>query len=152
LSFETDKLPAISGLAAAAVAGNKGEDFTYLAGVWKESFIRDFMWSAYGPRKPAPFYRAPTFSWASMDSYITYTFGVGSEEDYVADASLIDFQIDNKGYNPFGEVIGGFVVLKCPVVEVTLRCNSPLLELITIFNTPYYHYLRQMNFRPGTTA
>lgn len=67
LTYPSDKLPAIAGLAT-EVASISGD--TYLAGHWRSQLLRELMWSTY-PNirllKP-PQWRAPTWSWASVDN------------------------------------------------------------------------------------
>lgn len=70
LSFESDRLDAISGLAArlSVIMG----DNDYIAGIWRSSIIECLQWRADDPlrgtlaiRQTA--YRAPTWSWASCE-------------------------------------------------------------------------------------
>jgi hypothetical protein len=81
LTDDGDKLIAISALAKllhSGVVKSKGEPPTYLAGLWKEDLLRDLTWSVVQskdhsyPRKLAPQYRAPTWSWASIDMPVQY--------------------------------------------------------------------------------
>jgi hypothetical protein len=71
LTMAGDKLPAISG-----VAREYGEAFgaTYLAGMFEEILPESLLWSVQkGTQRMRPsFYRAPTFSWAAIDSPITW--------------------------------------------------------------------------------
>jgi hypothetical protein len=80
LSYETDKLPALSGLASTFA-----ESFSqspYLGGLWRSHMPSSLLWkttlesepslySAFQPRRPMS-YRAPSWSWASVDSLISY--------------------------------------------------------------------------------
>ena len=67
LSNSNDKLPALSGLAQTY---RKATHDTYLAGLWKTSLLRDLLWYVEGIEglgwRPAQ-YRAPSWSWASID-------------------------------------------------------------------------------------
>jgi hypothetical protein len=63
LTFEFDRLPAISGLAKSLQERDFGE---YLAGLWKENLPRQLLWTASGRRTPS--YRAPTWSFASVEA------------------------------------------------------------------------------------
>lgn len=68
LSDPRDKLPAIAGLASHLARQSK---FTYLAGLWKETVKIDLIWRiAPEDRQPRPQYRAPTWSWASVDGRV----------------------------------------------------------------------------------
>ena len=66
LSRETDRLPAISALAA-FVAKETGS--TYLAGLWKDVLLTELMWysfPSYDEVRPYIEYIAPSWSWASI--------------------------------------------------------------------------------------
>ncbi|KAH9203867.1 heterokaryon incompatibility protein-domain-containing protein, partial [Leptodontidium sp. 2 PMI_412] len=81
LTKSSDKIPALSGLAAlySERAGRQ-----YMLGLWKETLIRDLLWEhspAVGEgkrsrRQPEPsipdFYRAPSWSWVSVDGRVEY--------------------------------------------------------------------------------
>lgn len=64
LTFENDRLYAISGLAQEI---QQQTHMTYIVGLWKEDFLIGLLWSIdCRGRRPAK-YRAPSFSWASLD-------------------------------------------------------------------------------------
>jgi hypothetical protein len=73
LSFGQDKLPAISGVADAVKIFKQCE---YVAGLWADdTFPLQLCWkvSGMGPNQlPKPKYRAPSWSWAAVDSPVTY--------------------------------------------------------------------------------
>lgn len=64
LSYDSDTLPALSGLAKRWLTGEAGQQ-QYLAGLWRASILNDLLW--YKPRRSKrPInYQAPTWSWAS---------------------------------------------------------------------------------------
>ncbi|KAN0076389.1 Heterokaryon incompatibility protein (HET) domain containing protein, partial [Elaphomyces granulatus] len=71
ITVPEDKLIAISGLAEEFRMSLKDKD---LFGLWKSSLLTDLMWTstpgqAHMPER-APVYRAPSWSWASMDGEI----------------------------------------------------------------------------------
>ena len=67
-------------------------------------------------------YRAPSFSWASMDTQIQ--FEARDEDETEDDAAILIDVVEAKamvaGLNPLGEVGDGWIVLCAPVVEGTL--------------------------------
>ncbi|PQE20226.1 heterokaryon incompatibility protein [Rutstroemia sp. NJR-2017a BBW] len=73
LSFGRDKLPAISGVVDAMKVFKKCE---YVAGLWADdTFPLQLCWkvsSLRSDRLPKPKYRAPSWSWAAVDSPVTY--------------------------------------------------------------------------------
>lgn len=72
LSFEGDKLPALSGVAR--IYGKNGMLGTYFCGLWQDELLRHLLWHAnreqpavqQRPKK----YRAPSWSWASIEGPI----------------------------------------------------------------------------------
>lgn len=128
LTKDFDKLPALSGLAN-LIAANTGD--TYLAGLWKSSLMTELGWSvkAFEPHHhcddpehdasmPAAHktavkypsqYRAPSWSWASIDAEIDY-IGSISKGEYLA--SLVDASVKPFGKDPFGRLASGHLILK----------------------------------------
>lgn len=70
LSYGSDKLPAISGIAQELQPLIGGD---YLAGVWSKDFRRGLLWSSQSgmPYQDVP-YRSPSWSWAVTDSKILF--------------------------------------------------------------------------------
>ncbi|EXJ55071.1 uncharacterized protein A1O5_12810 [Cladophialophora psammophila CBS 110553] len=124
LTVASDKLPAISGIAKKVQAATKS---AYLAGLWRDNLVEDLLWAS-APHLESPHiaprldgYRAPSFSWASVDTQIQ-PFEDCKDEDVelsphisIARASCTVF-----GLNPLGEVTDGFIDLCGPVAEATL--------------------------------
>ncbi|KAK3360910.1 heterokaryon incompatibility protein-domain-containing protein [Lasiosphaeria ovina] len=75
LTFSTDKLPAVAGLAALFQFGlaNAGE---YLAGLWSGYLVRCLSWEASGmeSNRASAIYRAPSWSWAACDCGVTWAW------------------------------------------------------------------------------
>lgn len=70
LTKPSDKLPAISGLArqVPAIFNTK-----YCAGLWESGVRHDLDWVVSGPSEPLDTYRAPSWSWAAVDSPVSFT-------------------------------------------------------------------------------
>ncbi|KAF2496592.1 HET-domain-containing protein [Lophium mytilinum] len=69
-TFSSDRLIALTGLA---------KQFEYLgkyyAGLWEHSLVEDMLWQRHASetqRQQLPLWRAPTWSWASIDGQVTY--------------------------------------------------------------------------------
>ncbi|KAF8852595.1 HET-domain-containing protein [Acephala macrosclerotiorum] len=109
LTREEDKLPALSGIAKAFQISTKG---TYLAGVWKQDLQQGLLWvtdyetrsilvQRVRPSRPAT-YRAPSWSWASIDGNVRFATLVEGKE---FPAQVIDYRVILSGkHNPFGAI------------------------------------------------
>lgn len=72
LTFPTDKLPAIAGIAA-MYGTIFGADCEYLAGLWETFLKSELLWSPKRSDISRPLVpRAPSWSWASVDGEITH--------------------------------------------------------------------------------
>jgi hypothetical protein len=76
VTHEKDKLPALLGLAKLYQQATKKD---YLAGLWKQTLLKDLLWKEqhliYGNKVSRGYpsqYRAPSWSWASIDGNIAY--------------------------------------------------------------------------------
>lgn len=101
LTLQEDKLPALSGMASRFHAITKDD---YLAGHWRIDLERSLFWEGLGPNafrvKP---YRAPTWSWASIDGKVsTDRF---FEPDFSAPVEMLDAWVQVEGENPSGRVV-----------------------------------------------
>ncbi|KAH9889403.1 heterokaryon incompatibility protein-domain-containing protein [Cubamyces lactineus] len=122
LSRSSDKLVACAGLA---------EDFgrllssEYLAGLWRNFLLYDLLWQVsyespghITPCRPSP-YRAPSWSWASVDGYILW--GRDHLSDAVATEPLAQIVgcsvIPQDKTLPFGRVTSGSLVLRAPMLS-----------------------------------
>ncbi|KAH8686168.1 heterokaryon incompatibility protein-domain-containing protein [Ilyonectria robusta] len=113
LTWASDKLPAMSGLARIYHEILQDE---YLAGVWKTNIVEGICWQGLDCSSPPnDEYRAPSWSWASVDGIAATGF---SGNDYLATA--IDSHVEVDGENPFGKVKNGWLRLKAPLVPLTL--------------------------------
>ncbi|KAK9779972.1 putative Heterokaryon incompatibility domain-containing protein [Seiridium cardinale] len=110
----TDRLPAMSGLAKRFATRI---DAQYLAGIWGDELIEGIAWQSLGSRKPAARdqYIAPSWSWASYGG--TAAMGIHSPYTSVADVLGWDIQLKHEAY-PFGELIGGWLRIRAPVVSL----------------------------------
>lgn len=126
LTKPSDKLPALSGIAS-KVAKSTGD--VYLAGLWKRHLQKQLLWyreqadlvTAATLDLPSE-YRAPTFSWASVEGPVLYESFLPetSQHQGAVQISVQDAQCTAPGANPFGTVSDGFVMLSGLVFETTL--------------------------------
>jgi hypothetical protein len=125
LTVTTDKLPAISGIASKV---KEATDSAYLAGLWKDNLASDLLWSSSpaGGQMCAPTtFRAPSFSWASIDGPISYYNPETEEREHFRTAiSLLSSSITLGGLNSLGAVSTGSI-------KVRGACLSALLSSST---------------------
>lgn len=119
LTFPSDKLVAISGIAS--VVGRFLND-EYFAGLWRKSLPQSLLWSPYDEEdlpnpgyeatRPAE-YRAPSWSWASVDSRITSFLcrAIASEPVY---ATVLEISTELSGPDPYGQVKSGQITIRGP--------------------------------------
>ncbi|CVL08514.1 related to tol protein [Fusarium mangiferae] len=109
LSVPADKLPAISGLAS-IFAERLGDQ--YLAGLWRSDLVVGLCWQGlkHGRRRVRE-YRAPSWSWASVDGHISLGFPLA----YNILATIMDAEVRLKGANPYGEVLEGKIEIFAPM-------------------------------------
>ncbi|KAL1592634.1 hypothetical protein SLS60_011050 [Paraconiothyrium brasiliense] len=126
MTYPSDKLPALSGVISAL---QKLTGDTCLAGIWKSWFLQGLLWRlqdpdwdlyVFFPKKPqrAIPWRAPTWSFASVEGVVLYTL-LENDPGREACAELLDCDVTPKGINPLGELINGFVKIRGPVATVS---------------------------------
>ncbi|KAK1246404.1 hypothetical protein MKX08_000206 [Trichoderma sp. CBMAI-0020] len=123
-----DKLPALSATAR-ILAKNLGGD--YLAGIWRSTLMEGLLWYVRAPlSKPRPrgdAWRAPSWSWASIDSPSGLVFvspGTkfsGSFEEKIEAAVCV-----LAGQDEFGRAASGFIRLKASLGHTfwRIRCRG----------------------------
>lgn len=120
LTRESDRLPALSGIAAAQEARSE-----YLAGIWAENLPAGLLWTidtstASLARRPVK-YRAPSWTWASIDGPIRYRDRLNTTRkdwDIVPPhtgyqvARVHSFSCTPEGLDPHGCVKAGYIDLE----------------------------------------
>lgn len=131
LSFTSDKLIAI---AAIAEEFGAAQQWDYVAGLWRQGIQTMAAWfydDSIGNRRPGPDdYRAPSWSWASVNSeqrvWMLTPLKVPFPDiiDVVAEPALETF--------PFGNAKSGYMTVQCRAVSVYLRREPDRLESLTL--------------------
>jgi serine/threonine protein kinase len=120
LSHAQDKLLALAGIAS-KIAEKTGQ--TYFAGLWAEHLLpTGLLWSRDFATIPLtrPRYRAPSWSWASIDSPVAWSKSL-PEGDVGPEAEIISCHISlSSNISPFGAVSGGYIEIKGPLKRVTV--------------------------------
>ena len=125
MSFQSDKLPALSGVVSAL---QKLTGDICLAGMWRSWFLQGLLWRlqqpdwdmyVFFPKTPqrAIPWRSPTWSFVSVEGVVIYTLLENDPGKGVC-AELLDCGITPKGVNPLGEVTKGFARIRAPVTAV----------------------------------
>ena len=156
LSYEKDKLPALSGLARQMASISND---VYHAGLWRRHIIPGLYWRmfVYEPhhwcddprhdqeihmltpptrdvaRVPTE-YRAPSWSWASVDGKVEFQ----PLNDGALLANVVDCRTPAVGDDEFGQLLpGGHILLDvsiCPASHLAtlaeLNCQAPMLEVV----------------------
>ncbi|KAF2677449.1 hypothetical protein K458DRAFT_466245 [Lentithecium fluviatile CBS 122367] len=126
LTKSQDKLPACAELAK-LVASPDGQ---YLAGLWKSTLLEDLYWivqnSFSGDLRPRPTWRAPSWSWASVDGPIVYLGRISrTPTSWRHDVELVDYEVIPKGVDKFGQLESGTLCLRGRCTPITwIRTES----------------------------
>lgn len=133
LTNESDRLPALSGLAKSFGDLSRG---AYLAGLWESDLPKALLWQACPPisggaRRAALPNGIPTWSWASVqlcDTDFTgfVTFDTVTYLGFQVDRRLRIFATSCKpvSINPFGDVSGGMIDIRGALLS-TIVCHDP---------------------------
>ncbi|KAF5667108.1 hypothetical protein FHETE_5811 [Fusarium heterosporum] len=140
LTVKTDRLPAISGLAAVILeklnareqsrVSAKPRRVEYVAGIWSDALIEGLGWTAMGSIEGANFlpretplpgeqgYIAPTWSPASFNGMS----GHGTTMPGWVDVAVpIGYSVTPRNaQNPLGKVIDGWISLQAPMIKLEL--------------------------------
>lgn len=136
-----DKLHAIAALARRYQASAMTND-RYLAGLWESSLRADLLWYHHpnwfgfpktfssGNKRPSE-YRAPTWSWASMDASITFPSQNFPERyGWLTEASC-EVELSDPN-NRFGAVTSGWLTLRGPLVQSRIRWSARKASLFQV--------------------
>jgi hypothetical protein len=138
LTFEEDKMPAL-----AALTQNMETlrvDDRFLAGLWEKTLLLDLLWMVL----PLPTtgrlatWRAPTWSWACVESQVCW----GSDVDYVlSSVEVVDIHYVTTGPACMGKIQEASITLRVPLLRagfergrLCLDSTTPLLNDITIYD------------------
>jgi hypothetical protein len=144
LTYETDKFPAISGLAK-EFERQTGDE--YVAGIWKGDFHRGLLWRPagidYGPlrdkfvrRRPQQ-WRAPSWSWASWDGPIDPSFASYMRRvPYDRDAHFMHIPLTSTGMSTMDRLRDGVVQVRGFCATVTLGYKGIAAFNLEFMGTP----------------
>lgn len=124
LTMPGDKLPAISGIASKI---RKATHSDYLAGLWKSNLASDLLWQRVLPTSfdedlhALETWRAPSFSWSSLNAPVTYYTPDDDERGtFNSSITLISSNVITTGLNALGTVSDASLIVRGPVITATL--------------------------------
>jgi hypothetical protein len=121
LTKSSDKLVAMSGLARHIQLQTTWRKEEYVAGLWREGLELQLCWEVilihFAPTVPP--YRAPSWSWASVDTpVILWTLSGGDG----LNIKILQVYITPSTTDPFGDIKRGELILSCDLlIFVTIR-------------------------------
>jgi hypothetical protein len=160
LSYGSDKLPAVAGLAKAMHNRTPQLD-VYYAGIWKSDFVRGLLWRAQklgGLSQPASF-RAPSWSWAALDGEITHDWRALKHFDPSWQPVVEGINVRCKGRSGYGEIQSAGLRLKAPMRPAvyvgtppsqTPAIVGPFGEVLQIANDPKQQWYDLWHFEPDS--
>lgn len=132
LTFQTDILPCLSGIAAQMEASMMGR---YLAGLWEEDLLLGLTWSYKQPQPRTVPQQAPSWSWASLESRSPPYWLLRQEWASIAlklpHAQILDAQCIPKGQNAYGAISQGHIKMIAPCVRVEIMENHNAANEVT---------------------
>ena len=131
LTYISDRLPAISGLAASMYEAQPGR---YLAGLWSDTIFQDMTWRALSAEEPITPWQAPSWSWASVRSEITYearekgwmpsVIRRSPPQRPIPEAQLLEVDIVSKGPNEMGPLLAASLKVRGELFPAHLKSLS----------------------------
>lgn len=113
LSYSSDKLLALEGLATQYMGRNRLRPQDYLAGMWRGQMPAALLWRIEGGKNPSR-YRAPSWSWASLDGVVTCPEPQTANKEFCVE--ILEVNVKHKTEDLLGQVesanlkIRGFMV------------------------------------------
>jgi hypothetical protein len=105
LTYETDRLPAISGIAKQI---HTLTDSHYIAGIWEEHLLDSLMWRRNQPntlRRKDHHYTAPSWSWAAGPGACEFPHGQSQTRHSFLE--ILSLDVVRHGLDPYGRVKQG---------------------------------------------
>lgn len=135
LTFESDRLPALSGMAK-RWKGTSSD--VYLAGLWESSLVSDLCWYPVAPTPKLDEvrlfqsttvrlqrYQAPSWSWASVMGRVQFWDQSASKGESSGVTTLVEAKCQTNSRDSTGSVSGGYIIVTGPVREAVLRYDLP---------------------------
>jgi Heterokaryon incompatibility protein (HET) len=137
LTYETDRLPALSGVVKQMQAHGAGP---YTAGLWRKTLCQDLLWQTghHDAHQRAVPYRGPSWSWVSLDIPATKfksQKGIEANLEYVEHklhtitADILEVSCEPEGEDPTGAVKSGYILMGAPILDfVAVQWDYPPIQ------------------------
>ena len=101
----------------------------YLAGLWEADLLGDLLWYCpdSGMSRTLGEYRAPSYSWASVETSISFHNHLLPRDHDDFDVQVIENQSILRTIDPFGSVSNGYIKMKGRLVEGKFSYRSDSL-------------------------
>jgi hypothetical protein len=109
-----DKLVAISGLAKYFASKSMGALGQYAAGLWETQLESQLTWTPNPLSRPPKLYRAPSWSWASVDGDAWEPSSKYRNKGLLSNVLEVKTTLNE----PFGRVSDGFIRILGPLCKV----------------------------------
>jgi hypothetical protein len=119
ITYPSDRLPAVSGLATYIHRLHPDSLGGYLGGLWRNRLVEDLLWWVTDyDIQPRPYvWRAPTWSWVSVDTSVVPPEDV----EHAIHVKVLDAQCTPKGPDSFGQITAGYIIFSGALTQVKLQ-------------------------------
>ncbi|KAK8131758.1 tol protein [Apiospora sp. TS-2023a] len=121
LTVDSDRLPALAGIARRQ-HGITGDQ--YLVGMWRKRLETRLPWRCIGPPQQRPDWRAPTWSWTSINGRVEYPacWDDNTGPPRSTYISVLSVSTTPAGTDRFGAVAKGSLTLACSaIIDATIE-------------------------------
>ncbi|KAI1022001.1 hypothetical protein LB504_007548 [Fusarium proliferatum] len=137
LTFVTDKLPALSGVASRVHKITKSR---YLAGMWEDNLGVGLCWAraSRGYRDLSTLaieYVAPSWSWASIHGAVKSRVE-RTISNFEPSLTILEANCIVPGLNPFGRVTAGHLLIRGQIAQAMLTCGDPQTSVLYEISGP----------------
>jgi hypothetical protein len=133
LTMAKDKMVALSALAR-QVQAQLGPEVRYVAGIWDKFVATQLFWQVSGDaRRPAE-YRAPSWSWMSVDGQISieHVYQLNQREVVL---EVLEMQVTTTGLDEFvGPITDGLLAVRGMLIRATMTYDEQTEEASLVVN------------------
>jgi hypothetical protein len=136
-----DKLIAVAGLAR-TIQGTFDTD-VYYAGMWEGDFPMNLLWTkAFNNVERVREYRAPSWSWASVDGAIKFPVSYTSRNEmwHPDDLRIIRINVTEHIPGSLGSVTAGYMEVEGLMYQLTSQQESKCREFMDTYLSPFMCY------------